>query len=58
MRVLGTSNLYWESFSGHFPIEKKTSPLQGVVRFCIYILPFAIVGLPTIALYIRIIKVR
>ena len=58
MRVLGTSNLYWESYSGHFPEEEKTSPLHGVARFCIYILPFALVAFPTIALYIWIIKVK
>ena len=58
MRVLGTSNLYWESYSGHFPEEKKISPLQGVVRFCIYILPFALLAFPTIALYSWIIKVN
>ena len=58
MRVLGTSNLYWESYSGHFPDEKKTSPLQGVARFSIYILPFALVAFPTIAIYIWIIKVN
>ena len=57
MRVLGTSNLYWESYSGHFPQEVKTSPLGGVARFCINILPFALVTFPTIAIYIWIIKV-
>ena len=58
VRILGMSNLYWESYSGKFVVEKKTTPLQGLVRFCFHILPYALVSFPTIGIYTWIIRVR
>ena len=57
IRIFGISNLYWESYSGKFVVEKKTTPLQGIVRFCFYIMPFVFVSFLTIGIYIWIIKV-
>ena len=58
IRILGQSNLYWESYSSGETIRTRTGPLSGIVSFCMTVLPMAVVTYPTLAIYIWIIKVR
>ena len=55
------SNLYWESFStmknNRMAERMSQGPQHGVVRLCILFLPYACLWLPTIYLYVQIIKV-
>ena len=54
--MLGVNNLYWASFSGK---EMSTPTLpEGIVGFCISVVPLAMVSFPTLYIYIRIIKVK
>ena len=58
IRILGTSNLYWESWSSGKTMRTRSDPLSGIISFCMTVLPMAVVTYPTIAIYIWIIKVR
>ena len=60
VKYLGASNLYWETYSGEVSTvtPTATSPLRGILRFCIDLLPVACTGYPTLFIYIWIIKVN
>ena len=57
VRKLGLGNIYWESYSGEV-LANTSSPLQGIVGFCLAVFPMTCVSYPTLYIYIRIIKVQ
>ena len=59
IRLLGLSNLYWESFSQTTSTQTIShGPLNGLARLSILLLPWACLWLPTIYLYVGIIQVN
>ena len=63
VHVLGSPSLYWESFSdlktkNTISSIESTGPLYGLIRTCIKLAPFTIMMLPTMYIYVLIMRVR